>query len=87
MPQQVSLGHRAPLGEGYISYWATRLGKDLNLGSPAPREIELMQTKFLKHVLFVHRNTSNYITYGELGVYPIDIKIKCRVIGFLVTVD
>ena len=48
------------------------------------REIELMQTRFLKHVLFVHRNTSTDITsYGALlGVYPIDIKIKCRAIGF-----
>lgn len=45
------------------------------------REIELMQTKFLKHVLLVHRKTSNDIVYGELEVYPIVIQIKCRTIG------
>ena len=41
-----------------------------------------MQTKFLRHVLFVHKNTSNNIVYGELGVYPMDIRIKCKSIGF-----
>ena len=46
------------------------------------REIKLMQTRFHKHVLFVHRNTSNDITYGELAVYLIDIRIKCRAIVF-----
>ncbi len=41
-----------------------------------------MQTRFLKHVLYVNKNTSNDLVYGELGVYPIDIQIKCRTISF-----
>ena len=46
------------------------------------REAELLQMKFLKHVLFVHKNTSIDIVYGELGVYPVEVYIKCKTIGF-----
>ena len=45
------------------------------------REIELLHMKLLKHVLYVHHYTSTHIVYGELGVYPIDIIIKCRMIS------
>lgn len=46
------------------------------------REIELLHLKFLKHMLFVHKNTSNVMVYGELGVYPLDIHIKCKMLSF-----
>ena len=46
------------------------------------REIELLHLKFLKHMLFVHKNTSNVMVYGELGVYPLDIHIKCKMLCF-----
>ncbi len=53
------------------------------MGALPLTELELMQTRFLKQVLYVHKNTSNdIVVYGELGVYPIDIQIKCRTIGF-----
>ncbi len=48
------------------------------------REMELLHTKFLKHVLFVHKKTSNDIVYGELGVYPLQVNINCRMINFWV---
>ncbi len=47
------------------------------LGHYIIREIELLHLKFLKHMLFVHRNTSNVMVYGEMGVYPVGIHIKC----------
>ena len=46
--------------------------------------MELLHTKFLKHVLFVHSKTSNDIVYGELGVYPLEVDINCRMIKFWV---
>ena len=46
--------------------------------------MELLHTKFLKHVLFVHSKTSNDIVYGELGVYPLEVDINCRMINFWV---
>ncbi len=46
------------------------------------REIELLHMKFLKHVLYIHRYTGTKIVYGELGVYPLDITIKCKVINY-----
>ncbi len=46
------------------------------------REFSQLQMKFLKHTLYVHKNTSNDIVYGELGEYPVDIYIKCKIIGY-----
>ncbi len=46
------------------------------------REIELLHLKFMKHVLYAHRYTSTDIVYGELGVYPLEITIKCKMINF-----
>ena len=46
------------------------------------RELELLHMKFLKHVSYVHRYTSTYIVCGELGVYPLNITIKCRMINY-----
>ena len=38
--------------------------------------------KFLKHLLYVHRRTSTDIIYGELGMYPLEVSIKCRMINY-----
>ena len=46
------------------------------------REVELVHLKFLKQVLYVHKKTSNDMVYGELGVYPVEIYIKSRMVGF-----
>ncbi len=46
------------------------------------REIELLHLSFLKHILYVHKRTSNDMVYGELGVYPLNIYIKCKMIGY-----
>ena len=43
--------------------------------------MELLHTKFLKHVLFVHSKTSNDIVYSELGVYPLEVDINCKMIN------
>ena len=51
-------------------------------GNETVRELELLQMKFLKHVLYVHRYTGTDIVYGELGVYPLEISIKCRMINY-----
>ncbi len=37
---------------------------------------------FMKHVLYVHRYTTTDIVYGELGVYPLVMTIKCKMINF-----
>ncbi len=41
-----------------------------------------MYMKFLKQVLGAHNNTSNDMVYGELGVFPFDIYIKSRMMGY-----
>ena len=46
------------------------------------REVELLHMKFLKHVLYVHKYTSTDTVYGELGVYPLHITIKCKMINY-----
>ncbi len=51
-------------------------------GHPVVREIELLHVSFLKHILYVHKRTSNDMVYGELGVYPLIIYIKCKIIGY-----
>ena len=50
-------------------------------GCNVARELKQLHMKFLKHVLYVHKNTSTDIVYGELGEYPIDIIINTRMIG------
>ena len=46
------------------------------------RDLETLQMKYLKQVLCVHKKTSNDIVYGELGVYPLEIHVKTRMIGY-----
>ncbi len=37
---------------------------------------------FLKHISYVHKRTSNDMVYGKLGVYPLNIYIKCKMTGY-----
>ncbi len=52
------------------------------MGQYIVRELELLHLKFLKHLLFVHKNTSNDMVYGELGAYPLSIHIKCMMLCY-----
>lgn len=51
-------------------------------GCTVDRELKQLLMKFLKHVLYVHKNTSKDIVYGELGEYPIDVIINTRMIAY-----
>lgn len=44
--------------------------------------IERVQLKFLKHALNIKNSTPNYIVYGEVGVYPLEVEIKARMISY-----
>ena len=44
--------------------------------------IQTFQLSFLKSMLCVKRSTPNCFVYGELGVYPINIELKMRVVRF-----
>ncbi len=46
------------------------------------REIELLHLSFMKHILFVYKRTINDMVYGKLGVYPLNIFIKCKMIAY-----
>jgi len=45
-------------------------------------EIEQVHLRFCKKILKVRQTTSNYMVYGELGRYPLNIHINVRMIGF-----
>ena len=45
-------------------------------------EIEKVHLRFCKKILKVRQATSNYMVYGELGRYPLNIHINVRMIGF-----
>ncbi len=51
-------------------------------GNGVASEVELLQMKFCKHVLYVHRYTSSDIVHGELGIYPVEISITCRMMNY-----
>ncbi len=51
-------------------------------GNEVVRELELLQMKFCKHVLCVHRYTSTDIVYGELGLYPVEITVKRKIMNY-----
>ncbi len=53
------------------------------MGSYVVKDMELLLTKFL-HVLFVYKKTSDDVVYGELGVCPLQVSIKCRMVDFWV---
>ena len=43
-------------------------------------EIEKTFSRFCKYILGVHRNTTNLAIYGELGICPLNINIKTKMI-------
>ena len=45
-------------------------------------QIEKVQLKFLKHILNLKKSTPSFMIYGELGIYPIEIDIKSRLVSF-----
>ena len=45
-------------------------------------EIEKVHLRFCKKILKVRQTTSNYMVYGELGRYPLNIHINVRMIVF-----
>ena len=47
-------------------------------------EVEKLLSKFCKHLLGVHKNTTNIAIHGKLGTYPLHIDIKTkRIVYFL----
>ena len=44
--------------------------------------LETVQLKFFKYLLGLKQCTSSNMLYGELGIYPLDIHIKSRIIGY-----
>ncbi|KAI3382690.1 hypothetical protein SNEBB_010922 [Seison nebaliae] len=46
------------------------------------KEMEALHLKYLKHVLCVHKKSSNDVVYGDLGRFPIEVHIKMRMVGF-----
>lgn len=45
-------------------------------------DLERIQLKFLKYTLNLKKSTPTYMIYGELGIKPISLDIKARVISF-----
>ena len=43
-------------------------------------EVEKLFSKFCKHLLGVHKNTTNIAVHGELGTYPLHIDIKIKMV-------
>ena len=44
--------------------------------------IEKLHLKYCKTILHVKKSTPSCMVYGELGRFPLDIRIKCRLITF-----
>ena len=44
--------------------------------------INRLQLKFYKLVLGVKQRTPSCMVYGELGKYPVDVSIQCRVLVY-----
>ena len=45
-------------------------------------QVEMVQTKFNKMLLGVHRKAANTATYAELGVYPLAVDITLEIVKF-----
>ncbi len=54
----------------------------VRFGDIVVTKIELLHLSFMKHILFVHKRTVSDMVYGELGVYPLNIFIKCKMIAY-----
>ena len=46
------------------------------------RYLEKVQLRFCKLLLKLKSSTPNYMVYGELGIYPLEIDIKVRMISY-----
>ena len=44
--------------------------------------IEWIHIQFCKNILHLRKSTPNYMVYGELGLFPLSINIKMRMVGF-----
>ena len=44
--------------------------------------VKRLHLKFCKYILRIKSSTPTFMVYGELGEYPVDIDIKCRMLGF-----
>ena len=44
--------------------------------------LEKLHLKFCKHILKLRNSTPNFMVYGELGRYPLEINVKVRMITF-----
>ena len=44
--------------------------------------LERLQFRFFKYVLSVNKFTSSMMVHGELGVVPLDVKIKLRMLTY-----
>ena len=44
--------------------------------------IEKVHIEFLRSIISVNKSTPLYMIYGELGRYPLEIYIKCIMIGY-----
>ena len=51
------------------------------------RDLEIVHMRYLRLVLCVHRNTCNNIVYGELGIKPIDVDIKVKIVGLYLSLE
>ena len=46
--------------------------------------LETVHTQFLRNILKARKSTPLYMLYGELGRFPIELTIKCRIINYWV---
>ena len=44
--------------------------------------IEQVHLQFCKRILTVRTTTPNFMVYGELGRFPLEIKVKMRMVSF-----
>ena len=44
--------------------------------------IEKVHIEFLRSIIRVNKSTPLYMIHGELGRYPLEIYIKCKMIGY-----
>ena len=51
-------------------------------GYEGTKTLECLHLKFLKYILNVKKSTPNFMIYGELGRFNLEIEIKCRMIAF-----
>ena len=45
-------------------------------------DIERIHLQFCKNILHLRKSTPYYMVYGELGLFPLSINIKMRMVGF-----